>query len=307
MIMRYHYLSQHANVFRACTGLYVSEFDQLIEEVLPLYVAAEEARLHRPNRQRAPGGGRSSELALRDQILLTVIWLRLYPTQEVLGYLFGVSDSTVSRTIQQVLPVLEAAGRDTMRMPDPGKKRRRQLDELLQELPELVVIIDTFEQQVQRPEDRDEADGYYSGKKKRHTLKSQVTVDETGHVVDVAESARGPTADLTLLDESKLLERLPPGVGAMGDLSYVGIGKLHPEGLGFAPRRKPRGQPRPPEDIQYNTAFSRVRIVVENTIGRMRRYQSITQVDRQHRQLHTERVVAIAGLVNRQIAHRLPA
>jgi hypothetical protein len=48
-------------------------------------------------------------------------------------------------------------------------------------------------------------------------------------------------------------------------------------------------------------------MIVENTIGRMRRYQSITQTDRNHRQLHTPRVAAIAGLVNRQLAHRMPA
>jgi hypothetical protein len=308
MIMRYIHLTQHPNVFYAVTGLRVAEFDELLTDVLPQYAEHEQQRLERPDRQRAIGAGHPFELKYRDHILLTVVWLRVYPTHEVLGYLFGVSDSTVSRLIKRGLPVLEAAGHDTMRMPDPGKKRRRALDDLLQDTPELAVVIDSFEQRVQRPRDRDEADGYYSGKKKQHTLKSQVAVDETtGQVVDVAESVRGPTADLTLLAQSQLLDRLPPGVGGMGDLAYVGIDKLHPDGLGAAPRRKPRGKPRPAEDVAYNTAFSRRRIIVENTIGRMRRYQSITQTDRNHRQLHTPRVIAIAGLINRQIAHRLPA
>jgi hypothetical protein len=308
MIMRYIHLTQHPNVFYSVTGLCVAEFDELLADVLPQYANQEQQRLERPDRQRAIGAGHPFELNVRDHILLTVVWLRVYPTHEVLGYLFGVSDSTVSRLIKRVLPVLEAAGRDTMRMPDPGKKQRRTLDDLVQDTPELVVVIDSFEQRVQRPRDRDEADGYYSGKKKQHTLKSQVAVDETtGQVVDVADSVRGPTADLTLLKQSQLLDRLPPGVGGIGDLAYVGIDKLHPDGLGAAPRRKPRGKPRPAEDVAYNTAFSRRRIIVENTIGRMRRYQSVTQTDRNHRQLHTPRVVAIAGLVNRQIAHRMPA
>ena len=129
----------------------------------------------------------------------------------------------------------------------------------------------------------------------------------SGQVVDVSTSVPGPMADLHLLEQSKLLDRLPPGVGGIGDLAYMGIAQLHPDGLGAAPRRKPRGQPRAPEDVAYNTAFSRRRIIVENTIGRLRRYQSITQTDRNHRQLHMPRVIAIAGLVNRQMAHRLPA
>ena len=190
-----------------------------------------------------------------------------------------------------------------MRMPDPGRKRRRSLDALLAETPDLVVVIDTFEQRVQRHQDRKVADEHYSGKKKQHTLKTQVAVDEeTGQIVDIADSRLGPAADINVLEESRLLERLPPGVGAIGDLAYVGIDKLHPAGLGAAPRKKPREKERPAGDIEYNQAFSRRRIVVEHSIGRMRRYQSLTQMDRNHRQAHTARTRAVAGLVNRQRA-----
>lgn len=308
MIMRYEYLNQHPTVFLKMTGLRVNEFDALIDDILPQFVQAEHKRLERADRQRQIGGGRDPELDERDQILLTVVWLRVYPTQEVMGYLFGVSDSTVSRIIQHVLPILEQAGRDTMRMPDPGRKRRRSLDQLLQDTPELAVVIDSFEQKVQRPKDPNDRDRFYSGKKKTHTLKSQVAVDEeSGAIVDVSDSVAGPTADMTLLEQSGLMNRLPKGVGGIGDLAYVGIAKLHPEGLGASPRRKPRGKPRPPEDVAFNTAFSRRRIIVENTIGRLRRYQSLTQTDRQHRQNHAARVRAVAGLVNRQLAHRMPA
>ncbi|MCA1838671.1 MAG: transposase family protein [Actinobacteria bacterium] len=202
-------------------------------------------------------------------------------------------------------------------MPDPGRKHRRTLDELLKEIPELGVVIDTFEQSVQRPKERKEADKWYSGKKKRHTTKSQLGVDRnSGEVVDVGESVPGPTNDLTLLRQSRLMERLPEGVSGEGDLAYVGIASLHPQGLGFTPRRKPRGadkhrprgkdKERPPQDIAYNTAFAKSRIVVEHTILRMRRYQSLWQTDRHHRKGHAERVAAVAGLVNRQIRHRLP-
>jgi hypothetical protein len=308
MIMRYEYLKNHQNVFLKMTGLRINEFDTLVDELLPEFVEAEYERLSRPDRQREIGGGRNSELDGRDQLLLTVVWLRVYPTHEVLGYLFGVSDSTVSRTVARVLPILEQGGCDTMRMPDPGRKRRRSLDQLLSDTPDLAVIIDSFEQKIQRPKDPNERDGFYSGKKKTHTLKSQIAVnEETGAIVDVSASVAGPIADITLLEQSGLMTNLPDGVGGIGDLAYVGIEKLHPQGLAASPRRKPRGKPRPPEDVVYNTVFSRRRIVVENTIGRLRRYQSLTQTDRQHRQHHAARVRAIAGLVNRQLAHRMPA
>lgn len=302
MILRYRQLSRFPRVFKAMTGLDVPEFNTLVRDILPRYAAAEHTRLSRPNRKRAPGAGHPFTLDARDQLLLSVVWLRQYPLHEVLAYLFAISDSTVSRYIARMLPLLEASGRDTMRMPDPGKKRRRNLDALLSATPELAVVIDTFEQRVQRPRERAEANCLYSGKKKQHTLKSQVAVDEqSGRIVDIADSVAGPTGDIKVLEDSGLMGRLPEGVGGIGDLAYIGIDKLHPAGLGASPRRKPRGKDRPPEDIAYNRAFSRRRIVVEHSIGRMRRYQSLSQTDRNHRQNHTARVRAVAGLVNRRI------
>jgi hypothetical protein len=223
MRLRSTQLRHHPRVFQHLTGMSVAEFDVLVTDLLPAFTAAEHTRLRRPMRQRAIGGGRQFALPPREQILLTIIWLRQYPMHEVLGFLFGISHPTVGRIIQRVLPRLEAAGRDTMRLPDPGKKQRRTLDALLAETPELAVIIDSFEQDVQRPRDRATADRYYSGKKKRHTLKSQITVDEqTGRVVDVSASVPGPTADLTLLQQSGLLMRLPAGVGAWGTWPILG-------------------------------------------------------------------------------------
>ncbi len=300
MLLRYAHLSRHPAVFLSLTGLRVTEFDALVADLLPGYAASEQGRLQRPARQRAIGAGHPFALRPRDRLLLAVVWLRRYPTHEVLGYLFGVSDTTVTRALARWLPLLEAAGRDTMRLPDPGRKRRRQLDALLADTPALAVILDTFEQRVQRPRDRGAADALYRGKKRQHTLKVQVAIDAvTGAVVDVADSAPGPTADIALVERSGLLGRLPPGVGALGDLGYVGLGALHP--LGATPRRKPRGRERPPEDAAYNRAFARRRIPVEHTIGQLRRFQCLSQTDRQHRRDHAARVRAVAGLVNRRL------
>lgn len=288
-------------VFKALTGLSLAQFSALEIDFAPRFEQAETARLTRPGRRRAIGAGHPFELSRRDQLLLTVVWLRRYPINAVLGYLFGIEETTALRTVQRVLPVLEAAGLDTMRLPDPGKWRRPGLAELTTAIPALTVIIDTFEQAVQRPETRAEADTYYSGKKKRHTLKTQVAIRaDTGTIVDLPPSRPGPMADITLLQESGLLARLPDDAIPIGDLAYVGIDALHPRGA--TPRRKPRGKPRPPEDRAFNTAFARRRVPVEHTIGRLRAYQALHQTDRHHRRHHTQRARAIAGLVNRCLA-----
>lgn len=301
MIARLDNLRKHPAVFRHLTGLPVAVFDDLAAAGAPAVEAAHRQTLDRPDRQRAIGGGDDFALATADQLLLAVVWLRQYPTNEVLGFLFGVSDSTASRVLARCLPALEQAGRDTMRMPDPGRGRRKRLPALLADTPGLAVVVDSFEQRTQRPKRRQRA--YYSGKKKAHTLKSQVAVDEeTGRFADVSDSVPGRWADVKLLGRSGLLGRLPAGVGALGDLGYVGIAALHP--LGATPRRKPRGQPRPPADARYNRAFSRRRIVVEHAIGRLRRFRALAHVNRHRRQEHALRVRAVAGLVNRLLDHR---
>jgi hypothetical protein len=180
------------------------------------------------------------------------------------------------------------------------------LNDLFNAIPELkAVVIDTFEQRVQRHPNRAEADTYYSGKKQAHTLKSQVAVNLfTDEFVDISQSVRGPTADLTLLKASELLARLPDDVRRMFDLGYVGVEQLCPNAVCLLPRRKPRNQPRPPEDAIYNTMIASCRIKVEHRIGRLRWYESLKQVDPHHRENHTARVVSVAGLVNLQIRSR---
>jgi hypothetical protein len=300
MFFRREHLGQHPAVFRSMTGLTVAAFDRMLPGLLTAFAADRRRRLDHPSRRRAFGGGDDFDLGVADQFLLAVVWLRHYPTQECLGYLFGVSDSTALRAVRRCLPVLEAQGRDSMRLPDPGKGQRRDLPALLRQTPELAVIIDTFEQRTHRPRRRQRA--YYSGKKKAHTLKSQVAVAKDGRVVDVGESRPGPWADLKVFRRSGLAGRLArAGVGALGDLAYVGIDGLVRGLRGATPRRKPRGRERPPEDRRYNRAFARRRITVEHAIGRLRRYQALSQVDRHRRRQHTARVRAVAGLVNRML------
>jgi hypothetical protein len=116
--------------------------------------------------------------------------------------------------------------------------------------------------------------------------------EDSGRIVDVSASAPGPWADIKLLRKSRLLWRLPEGVGGIGDPAYVGIAELHPEGLGASPRRKPRGEERPPEDRRYNRAFSRRRIVVEHGIGRLSRFRAVAHMNRHPRKGRAARVRA---------------
>ncbi len=96
-------------------------------------------------------------------------------------------------------------------------------------------------------------------------------------------------SDIKLVEQSGVLSQLPDLTGMMGDAAYQGIAKLHP--LGCSPRKKkPICGELTEEQIAYNHAFSQRRIIVETIINRLRRYQCLTQMDRQRRRHHTARV-----------------
>ncbi len=306
MTLHFDQVKRYAPVFLSMTGLRISEFDTLAHEVLPQFEAAESQRLDRPTRQRAVDGGDKLHLNSRDQLLLTVVWLRQYPTHTMLGFFFGGSQPTVGRYLERMLPILAQAGRDRMAGHDPGRKRWRTLAALLTDVPDLARVVDSFEQRVQRSKVVAERDRWYSGKKRQHTIKRHLVVEsERGWITDIADSVRGAVSDIKLVEQSGGLSRLPPLTGILGNAAYQGIAKLHP--LGCSPRKKPRGAKLTATQIAYNQAFSQRRIIVEMSINRLRRYQCLTQMDRQHRQDHTARVCAVAGLVNRQLRHHLAA
>jgi hypothetical protein len=93
------------------TGLTIEEFDQVYVELTHYHPETEAGRLARTDRQRAPGAGGQFKHDVRSRLLMTHIWLRVYPTLEVLGVLFDLDKSNVSRNIEAILPALEKVTR----------------------------------------------------------------------------------------------------------------------------------------------------------------------------------------------------
>ena len=141
-------LSKQPRNFQRFTGLKVEQFEQLADELSEVYGGVQQARLQREHRQRKVGGGRSFALGLEERLLLTLMYLRLYVSQALLGYLFNLDDSNVSREInERMLPslkeVLPLPMQDELFSPvqEQAKKRISRLDELLKAYPEFKEIL----------------------------------------------------------------------------------------------------------------------------------------------------------------------
>lgn len=143
------------------------------------------------------------------------------------------------------------------------------------------LVIDAKEQRVERPRGEARRKPFYSGKKRCHTLKTQVAVLPDSRLGAVSESVPGGSwHDLTLLRHSGLLDRLDPesDEGAMLDEGYIGAGRGHPELPLSLPHRAWSGRPLTEGQKADNRLLSRYRIVVEHTLAQMGRYQVLRQL-----------------------------
>jgi hypothetical protein len=124
------------------------------------------------------------------------------PIFEVLGMMFEVSKTTANDLFHYWLPILQELLPSSLL--EEGKKAIDD-DEFCQELlSSYQLLVDSFEQPRERPEDDDEQKKFFSGKKRQHTFKNQVISLPKGEdVVDVVGGERGPEADVNLLQKNR--------------------------------------------------------------------------------------------------------
>ncbi len=171
--------------------------------------------------------------------------------------------------------------------------------------PDHLAIIDATEQRVERAKVYETQKRYYSGKRKAHTIKTQIIVNEHGRIRDVRDSVPGSTHDLTLLRESGVQAELPEGLTVMADCGYRGLQNDLPDRSVALPYRpKAKGQLTPEEKL-HNQCLASLRIVVENTLCQMKHFQALVARFRHSLERHSQVTRAIVGIVNLRIDNRL--
>jgi hypothetical protein len=284
-------LQRSPKAFRQLTGITPAAFDRLLADLTPRHEQAEVRRKNRPGRKRQPGAGRKHALALTDRLLMLLIYYRTYTTHAFLGFLFGVDDSAVGRNINPLQPLLAGV----FRIPE----RRVKLDpEDIREL-----FFDATERPTRRPE-RGQRE-FYSGKKKRHTIKTQVVVVRRTkppgpgakrrrvRIAAVSESCPGKTHDKKVYDRSRVVA--PRDAKRTGDTAYIGTGLK-------TPTRKPRGGELTGGQKSENRRVARRRVVAEHGIGKMKVWRVASERYRNPVGRHTLIMKNVAGLHNLMFA-----
>jgi DDE superfamily endonuclease/Helix-turn-helix of DDE superfamily endonuclease len=296
-------LSKKPLLFKSFTGLTVQEFDDIYDkEISKKYAKYEIHRLskRKKDRERDIGAGRPFKLDLENRFLMLLVYYRLYITYTLAGFLFDLDQSNICRGIEKIerlirdcVPIPQKIYRITKRLQTP--------EEVEQYFPGFLAFIDTTEQQIPRPVDKNKRKMYYSGKKKRHTVKNQIMVNNRGFIIHKTSHKRGYRHDYNIYKNNH--PATPKQVVNVFDLGYLGIEKDFPEQLSSIPYRKKRSLCLSQEEIEYNKNHSKKRIKIEHAICRLKKYRIFADVFRNKLKKYNKVSDIVSGLVNYRIMH----
>jgi hypothetical protein len=273
---------------RALFGMTHTALVELLLAALPeMHRRRQEQQKTKPARKRKVGGGRKRLLLPYQEILLTLVYLRHNVAFCVVGAMFEVSADVAENTFHEIVAVLKAvcpANRFEAEKRWTKKEPSWKPDEVDQ------VIVDTFETPIPRPSIEPKQRKFYSGKKKDHTIKTQLLTNAEGDLLDVDPGHRGPMADKRVYEQSEVEKQFPHATFS-GDLAYQGVEKA------CVPHKKPRGGELTPLQKEENRAFSSRRVRVEHCIRRVKAFRIVRDEYRLATGLFSRTCRCVAGLV----------
>ena len=156
------------------------------------------------------------------QFIITLLRLRLDVPQQFLAYMFGISDSTVSRIFHDVINVMNIRlvpllifwpEREDLRTSMPMSFRSK--------FRNCACIIDCFEVFIERPSDLRARADTYSQYKSHNTVKFLIGIAPQGVITFISKGWGGRTSDVYLTENCGFLENLMTGDLILADRGFT--------------------------------------------------------------------------------------
>ncbi len=222
--------------------------------------------------QTIPGHSWPPCLGLYRSLVVALTYLRRNRVQAEIAEMFGVSQSTVSRAITRLTPILATILSDQIPVAED-------LDSAEQ------YIVDGSLLPCWSWTDHPEL---YSGKHKTTGLNVQVACTLSGHLAWVSDPANGSTHDITALRASGVLDTDFAGRW-VADKGYLGSDTIHPI-------RKPIFRNLLDWEKQLNTDINRIRYKIERTITNLKTWRTLHTDYRRPFETFATTITAVLGL-----------
>lgn len=285
---------KNARLLKGLIGISKLEFETLAPTFSRLLYEVRATK----NRIRSVGGGRKGALPDTDtKLFVILLYVKTYPTYDLLGFMLGIDRSQACRWIFKLLPCLERALGRACVLP---ARQIRTFEELLKKHPEIKdLFLDGTERRIRRPKSVKNQYRRYSGKQKAYTRKNIVGVAKDKKILFLSSSKNGRRHDKHRLSQSNLLPGIPPGITLWTDTGFVGIEQEVRHGVEvIRPLKRKPGNLLTFEQKQENKTISGLRIVVENAIAGIKRFGCLTQVYRNHKGQDDNYMSIASGLWN---------
>ena len=218
--------------------------------------------------------------------------MRHLTTFQLLGIQFGVSESTANDTFNYWLPLLQELLPSSLL--EQVKKNASDYEIVLEILTDYELIVDSEEQPRERPGEYKEQKKYYSGKKKNHTFKNQITVLPNGKdIVDVIAGLPGPKSDITLF---RLCQKeFNSHQKFQGDKGYQGEASIK------TPTKKPKKRELTLAEKEKNKQMAGDRIFGEHLIRVVKIFRIAAERFRLNPRKYEQIIMTICGIVRLRI------
>lgn len=263
-------------LMRATTSLTVSEFDELAGRFAEAWATVRATKTAAgAARQRRPGAGRKGCLLSPEQKLFFILlYFKAYPTQDVMGLLFGITQGQVSEWVRQ----LTAVAGQLIPLHRPTRQAR-DLTQLLRAQPELQeLIIDGTERRLPRPQHRGKQKRFYSGRKKRHAVKNVLIVSRR-KVLWCSPTVPAKCHDKKVAERAGL--RLPQNIHLLGDSGFEGL-EVGAAGV-VTPWKRRNGRALHWRRRKFNRLLAANRIAVEHALASVKRLRILREEFRNRR------------------------
>ena len=253
--------------------------------------ASGETPLFCDDESRASDPGNRCKLRLRHALLMALVRKKDNPTQGTLQALFGVDQTSVCRYLK-VMDRILAAVLPTAKNISKDIAECETKEEFKKRVPGPTggnVFADGTHCKVQRPSEKTVRCMRYSGKKKTFTNNTNVYTNTGGAIIGMSRSTVGSTGDITLLredpmplgkwEESMHDDSLPEEdrIRIWADRGYWGTGRDLPGATLMIPyKRSKNHRILTAEQKAHNHLVNSTRVLVEHSIGRIKRYARLT-------------------------------